>query len=298
MRRLVALLVGVLGCSDDGPPADPYRCMAAGGEGCFELPTDVVEAATPEGVAAAPILDCSPYQIAQSNGPIAFSGVTTDLQDTELIIPGVRVEAFSDLAMTQVLFDKTSDDSGAYSASAVVPSEGFARSTAAGQLPLLFLYGRIDVNLASQTLNVQTATRLQVASLIEAVGDRFLPDKTQLASVAYDCLGNKLVNVIANLAPASGKNGSRLFEPGVRVYYGMEGPLPILARRTELFQTTTKGTLAITNIAPGRHFVQLWGFPTAGDLAKGSVGLKLLDEKEILVPDGDNGILMPLYGRH
>jgi len=200
--------------------------------------------------------------------------------------------------MTAVLFDTVSGTEGMWTASASVPSLAFARTTKAGQLPLQFLYGRVDINDATHDMfNFSSATKSQVASLIELVGDRFLPGKSQLASAAVDCLDNKLVNVIGNVAPASGKNGSRLFEPGVRVYYGIAGPLPILGRRTELIQTTTSGTIAFTNLAPGKHYVQLWGFPTTDDLAKGTVGLKLLDEKEILVPDGDGGILMPLNGR-
>lgn len=298
MRRWVALIASVLGCDDGGPTADPYRCTSAGGEGCFELPTDVVTAATPDGLPVTPVLDCSPYVVEQSVGPLMFSGLTVDLQDQEMALSDVRIEAYSDLALTNTLFDTTSDAGGAWSTNAVVTSEGFARTTSPGSLPLLFLYGRIDINdPVHDMLNVQTATKAQVSSYIERVGDRFLPGKSQIAAVTEDCLGNSLVNLIANVAPATGRNGSRLFEPGVRVYYGLAGTVPVLGRRTELIQTTTAGLIGITNVSPGRHFVQLWGFPTAASLAQGSMGLKLFDEKEILVPDGDGGILMVLHGR-
>jgi hypothetical protein len=298
MRWVAALALSLWGCDDNGPLADPYRCIAAGGEGCFELPTDVIGAATPEGVPTMPVLDCGPYVIEQSAGSLMFSGLTVDLLDMEQALGTVRIEAFADLAFGTKLFDTTSDDVGAWSASASVPSEAFARTTAPGALPLLFLYGRIDINdPVHDMFDFQTATREQVESVVELVGDRFLPGKTQVAVLTEDCVGNRLVNVIANIAPASGRNGTRLFEPGVRVYYGIEGAIPILARRTELSQTSTSGSLALTNVAPGKHYVQLWGFPTAAAIPQGHIGLELLDEKEIQVPDGDNGILMPLHGR-
>ncbi len=298
MRATTVLLLGVIGCSDDGPVADPYRCVAAGGEGCFELPTDVIAAADADGVTVLPVLDCGPYEVVTSGGPLMFTGHTVDLQNEETFIPDVRIEAFADMQLTSKLFDVTSDADGAYTASAAVPNEAFARMTKSGQLPIHVMYGRVDINIAAQEMfNFPTATKLQVASVFELVGDRYLPGKSQLAAAAYDCNNNKLVNAVANIAPASGKNGTRLYEPNVRTYYGIEGAVPILGRRTEIMQTSTSGTIGIANIPPGMHYVQLWGFPDAASIAKGSSGLKLLDEKPLFVSDGEAGYIVPLHGR-
>jgi hypothetical protein len=298
MRVTTLLLMGALGCSDDGPVADPYRCVAAGGEGCFELPTDVVAAADVNGVTVLPVLDCGPYEVVTSASPVTFSGHVVDFLNEETFVPDVRIEAFADMTLTSRLFDVTSDADGAWTASANVPNEAFARTTATGKLPMHFMYGRVDINVAVHDMfNFQTATKTQVASAFELVGDRFLPGKSQLAAAAYDCNGNKLVNAVANIAPASGKNGTRLFEPNVRTYYGIEGTVPLLGRRTEIMQTSTSGLIGIANVPPGMHYVQLWGFPDASSLAKGSIGLKLLDEKPLFVADGEAGYLLPLYGR-
>lgn len=299
MRHPAAILFGValLGC-DDGPAADPYGCISAGGQACFQLPTDVVGAADKDGAAVESILVCDPFEPATSASPITFSGHTVDFSAADTFVPDVRVEAFADLALTSRIIDVTSDAEGAWTATATVPNLSFGRTTAAGQLPLHFMYGRIDINDTVQDMfDVQTATRLQIAASIEVAGDRFLPGRSQVAARALDCNGNRLVNLIGNISPASGKNGSQLYEPGVRTYYGMEGPLPVLARRTELSQTSSAGVLGFTNLGPGHHFVQLWGFPDDASLAKGSIGLVLFDEKELIVSDDEAAFLVELNGR-
>jgi hypothetical protein len=300
MRLSFALLIGVVGCtacSDDGPSADPYRCAAAGGDACFELPTDFVAAANELGAAVLPELGCGVYPIASSAGAITLEGHIVDFDNQLLLIEDVRLEAFGDPVLSQLLFDETSDSNGAWSASAVVPNLVFARTTAAGQLPIHFMYGRIDIGITTQSMvDFVSATKTQVSARFEAVGDRFLPAKSQLIATATDCAGNRLVNVIGNVAPASGKNGTRLFESGVRTYYGKADAGEALGRRTELSQTTSAGTFGVANLSPGKHFVQLWGFPTAAALAMGSLGLELLDEKELLVFDGEAGYMIELNG--
>ena len=295
--RVLLIGVSLAGCTDD-PAADPYACMAAGGEACFQLPTDVVGAADVDGVSIAPIIVCDGYEVVTSPSPIAFSGHVLDFGTTDTYLPDVRIEAFADVGLTSKVLDVTSDAEGAWTATFNAPSLAFGRTTAAGQLPVHFMYGRIDVNDPVQDMfDVQSATRLQIASSIEVAGDRFLPGKSQVAARALDCYGNRLTNVIGNIAPASGKNGSRLFEPGVRSYYGLDGALPVLGRRTEVFQTTKAGILGFANLAPGHHFVQLWGFPDDAALAQGSIGLKLLDEKELIVFDEESAFLVELDGR-
>ena len=62
-----------------------------------------------------------------------------------------------------------------------------------------------------------TATRANIAGVIQSVGDSFLPDKSQVIGTALDCNGNKLVNVVANISPSSAANGARAYEAGVEI---------------------------------------------------------------------------------
>src|SRR5262249_6528888 len=114
---------------------------------------------------------------------------------------------------------------------------------------------------------------------------------------ALDCNGNRLVNVVVNVSQTTGVNGTRLFEAGVKTYYSAEGMDYAFARRTQLMQTTSFGGYAIANLAPGHHYVQIWGYPTEADVAKGSTALVLLGEEEIVVPTTETGFIVPVYGR-
>jgi hypothetical protein len=295
---LVVAITGLLGCTDGEPAASPYKCLAKGGVGCFEIPDDIMYAVDPSGAVVEPSLGCGPYVAIDSAAPVMLSGTTVDVNDAELAIDEVHLEAFSTVELAAPLFDVTSDASGAWSTTvASMPSQVFTRASKPGNLDLYYLYSRIDVGQPTQTIAFHTATRAQVAGVIESVGDQFLPDKTQLSGIAYDCAGNHLASVIANASPVSAKNGSRLYESGVKTYYGPAGDAPMYIRRTELHQTSASGRFAITNLPPQKHYIQLWGFLTEDDRLREEFGLTLVAEVEIYTFNGEAGVVMPVYAR-
>jgi hypothetical protein len=294
---LVATLAAGPGCSDDAPVADPYQCVAAGGSRCFEVPIDVMYAVDATGTIVDPLLDCGPYEVALSSGPLTIGGLTVDNTE-ELAVPDVRMEAYADHRFTAPLFDVTSSETGNWMVTVdQMPSLTFTRVSKADHLDLLYLHQRIDIALPVQDMrNVRTVTRDQIAARIATAGDLFVPGTSQLAGVAHDCAGNRLGSVIANASPVTAKLGSRRFEPGVRVYYELENGAA-LARRPQLHETSGSGGFAITNLPPGPHFIQLWGFPTQADLAIDFDGLRLVAEYEITVFEGESAIVMPLHAR-
>lgn len=298
MRTSFVLAVALVGCADDNQPADPYTCMAAGGAGCFQLPTKPVTATDAFGKPTQLVLDCGAYEVRTSAAPVTFTGTTVNALD-RTAVPLVHVEAFADLAMTSLLAETISDELGAYSLTIpAMPSQVFARTFATGALPLHLLYKRTDVAVTEHAMtDLSTASRANLASSLELVGDQFLAGKSQVTGIALDCNGNRLVNVVANIAPASAAGGSRAFEPGVRTYYTIDRATPALGRRTQLMQTTVAGSFAATNLTSGRHYVQIWGFPAESAIAQGDDGLELIGEAEILVPSTETGIFVELHGR-
>lgn len=296
MRISIAFVAALAGCGDGGPTADPYSCMAAGGASCFELPTNPITAADALGRPAQPALDCGPYEVRTSAVPVTLAGTTRNAFDRRTV-PLVHVEAFADLAMTSFLGEAISDEIGEYSLTiSAMPSQVFLRTTATGALPMRVLYQRTDVAVAQHDrVELVTASRADVASALELVGDTFARGKSQVTGTAYDCNGNRLVNVIANIAPTSAFAGARTFEPGVRIYYAVERTSPALARRTQLAQTSTIGSFTATNVAAGRHYVQLWGFGSESAMASGEDGLELLGEAEILVPETETALLLGVH---
>lgn len=296
MRWTTALLVGVLGCNDDGPAADPYKCLAAGGDACFQMPTDVVYALDAAGAIVEPMLDCEPQQPSSTAGTL--SGLTVDLFDSEQAIGGVELLGFRDVGLTDAVFDAVSAEDGSWTASVVeLPHRAFAVSRRPGGLDVHLLYRELDTAQPATALRLPTATREQVSSLLATAGDQFLPGKTQVLAFATDCAGQPLGNVIANAAPVSARAGSRLFDPGVRIYYRVEGTAPILARRTMQWQTASSGGLAIANLSPGTHYIQLWGFRTANDVLYAADGIELLAEYPIETFEAEAAVVMPVSTR-
>jgi hypothetical protein len=297
MRMWLVLLVGAIGCSNDGPAADPYKCISAGGEACFQLPSDVLYAVTEAGEVVAPVLGCGAPVVEYSASSVMLSGLTID-SSGDLAVPGVRIETFEDRHFTGSVFDVTSDSTGAWSASVTqLPSIGFTKVSKAGNLDVLHVYERFDIATPTQDmLEVASVTRDEIAARIAAVGDLMLAGKSQLAGIAYDCAGNRLGSAIVNASPVSAKLGSKRFELGVRTYYELEGGAS-LARRPQLHETSGSGGFAITNLSPGAHFIQLWGFPTAADLDIDTDGLKLLAEYEIAVFEGESSFVMTAYAQ-
>jgi hypothetical protein len=170
--------------------------------------------------------------------------------------------------------------------------------TKLGELDVQNLYARLDVTQPSQSLNVPTATKAEVADALAAMGDQFIPGHSQIFTTAYDCAGNHLANAIANVSMTSARNGTRLFESGVRAYYSTETDATKYARRTQLHQTSGTSRIVVTNLGPGMHFLQLWGFLTPRDLAFGETALKLVAEYPIVTFEGEAALVMPIYTRN
>jgi hypothetical protein len=297
--RIVIPFVALLGCSNDEPSADPYECIASGGQGCFEMPDDALYAVDGNGNVVPAVLDCDPYPIISSTSPVDLGGATTDLFGSVPTVDGVRVQAFSDVGLIAQVFDVTSDSSGGWNVSlASMPSLAFTRVTKPGNLDVQSLYVRLDVTQSSQSMNVPTATKTEVADTLASTGDRFAAGHSQLFAIAYDCAGNHLASAIVNVSTTSAKNGTRLFEPGVRAYYSTAADASKYARRTQLHQTSGTSGIVVANIQPGMHFVQLWGFLMPRDLAYGESALKLVAEYPIVTFDGEAALVMPLYTRH
>ncbi|NVB83027.1 MAG: hypothetical protein HOV81_31910 [Kofleriaceae bacterium] len=289
--KLALVALALVGCTQGGG-ANPYACMAAGGAGCFELPTAPIAAITnvPD---TTPELDCPPYEVVQSAAPRTLRGSTFY---TVTVEPArdVDVELFADAERTVSLGQTASDESADFQIDvASLPNLVAARTTKDGFLPHVHLYERLDLGLPR--LGLLTATQAQLDERLRSVGDRFLPNRSQLTVLALDCSDTPISGAIVNIAPVSGKHGSRLFVPDVRVYYTGDDAQP--SRRTELTQTETRPEVHVSNVPEGHYFVQLWGFLTEHDMLLGPQALKLLDEVEITITPGEAMYFAPLRAR-
>lgn len=290
---IAGLLGGAAACEDGALEADPYGCMSAGGAACFELPIDTLYAIDDTGAVVDATLGCGPPQVVMSTSPITIGGLTVNLDET-LAVEDVQIEAYADVGLTTPLFETSSGADASWSATVnAMPSTVSIGLGKADRLPMLHLARPIDI-AASVTTDVQlvTPTRDEVAARLASVGDFFTLGSSQLFGTVHDCAGHRLASVLVNAAPVTAKLGSKRFESGVRTYYALDSGA--LARRPQLHETTGNGGFMITNLRPGPHFIQLWGFPTRADLEIDGEGIRLLGETEIMVFEGESGLTLPV----
>lgn len=259
--------------------------MAAGGSRCFDVPSTIVEALDVADNPVTPALDCAPPS-AIPLGDVTIAGHTIDFV-TRAPLPEIGVQIFEDISRSAPSVDTISDPYAELRVTSSLPSIAHWRTHGDGRLPFLQVYLP-----TKDRFDAITTTKADITALVTSVSDRIWPGKSQLIAHIRDCDGNRLLNTIINIAPATGRNGSKLFEDGVRTYYYADSGMP--ARRTQLAQTTRESAAFATNIPPGRHFVQLWGFTTQADVAQGALGLDLLAELEVVMPEGESAMLVPL----
>lgn len=257
--------------------------MASGGNACFELPTTIVEAVDVADNPVSPVFDCAPL-VQQPVSGAMLDGHTVDFA-TRMPMPNIEVQMFEDLALAS----QVTTFSNEYAEVTAAPSVSLMhwRTLGDDRLPTLDLYKPM-----LDGFDAFTTTKADITALVTSVSDKFAPGKSQLVTSIRDCNGSRLMNTIINVAPATGRNGSKLFEAGVRTYYFADTGMP--ARRTQLAQTTRESRALATNLAPGRHLLQLWGFTEQADVLEGSLGLSLLAEVELVLPDGEHAVLVPL----
>src|SRR6478736_6460445 len=172
MRWVFACLV-VAACGTE-PEPNPYACMAAGGDTCFELPTTAVEAIDVADNPVAPDLDCA-HITGTPIGATTVAGHTIDFT-TGAPLRGIAVQIYDDVALTAKSDDTVSDNYGELT---VMPrmSVAYWRTDGDGRLPL--------VEIAKPTadrFDAHTTTKADISALLSSVGDRFLPAKSQLVA--------------------------------------------------------------------------------------------------------------------
>jgi hypothetical protein len=99
------------------------------------------------------------------------------------------------------------------------------------------------------------------------------------AGTVYDCNRMVVQHVAVTVSITS---GSRAFVPGLSVYYGAPGVVPLAVPPDERADTNDNGAFALFRIPDGQHvFVQAWGFLDAAAQAKGEAGLTLIGEQVV-----------------
>jgi hypothetical protein len=292
MRRTLSLglapLFALAACSDDGGSTPTIDAPMVENPG-FVLPTAVTKANQETGGAWMEIGDANwsclntPSADQPSTQAIALSGEVRDFQNntgvgaaTVTAFPGIMLSGNSGMATS----DNVAATRGDFSMTLAQLPAGTTRFgfklEATGSLKTYLLNQYFDPAAATQTRNISIVSESTANALPALVGINRDPAKGVLAGAMRDCDGNEVSNAVATV---SSTQGTVTHLTGARSYYFSEDTgLP--ARNSSEPVISPNGLFVVLELPPqtAPAFIQVWGFPTAADLAMGAAGLKLLAE--------------------
>jgi len=256
----------------------------------FELPTDVLHAnmqgsAGPTDLGPA---DLSCYQTASTDTAttvqVTLMATVKDFQN-QTPVPNAMVTAFQTIDY-QHPFDTQTSDSSTGDVTVTVPVGtvrfGFQMTTTDGKtMPTFLLNQYIDPNMASQNLGKIQSVSTGTAELLPAlIGETRMTGTGVVAGALRDCSMHEISNFVATV---SSSEGTATPIAGAEAYYfqfagGMDLPTHHMGQES----ASGDGLFMVIQLpAAPTAYVQMWGFPTAADLASGQ--LKLVSELQVPV---------------
>lgn len=297
MRRLATLgfapLFALVACSDDGGSTT----IDGGGIDApmlenpgFPVPTAVTKANTFSMGAWSEVGDAdwsclnTPSDDQPSTQAIALTGVIDDFQSgdgvgnaTVTAFPGIMLSANSGMATSS----NVAATRGQYSMNLTMLPSGTTRFgfkvEAAGYLKTYLLNQYLNPANATQNRGISAVSESTANALPAFVGvTRDVADGV-LAGAMRDCQGREVSNAVATV---SSTMGTVAHLTGAETFYFSAGSSSLPVRHTQSPTTNKDGLFVVLGLPPqtAPAFIQVWGFPTAADLAMGAAGLKLLSE--------------------
>lgn len=268
---VVMVLVAACGGDDDAGV-----CEEDGGAACFEMPTAPMVAHSSTGMAA-PNLTCAKPAATPRTAAVTINGLYRQYTSTTPI-PGITIEGFTDLSFASPIFTATSATDGTFSFTipAGAPDLLHVRATGPGIFTSLGLYQRYDGSGMATFYGATQALTDTITTIVRTEQDA---TKGAAAIIVSDCDGNPIEHAIVTISTTS---STAAHVPGIHVFYGAPGALPLPVVRSERMDTNTNGAVAVLNVpTTGALHAQAWGFVSAADVSKGEGGLTLIAEWQI-----------------
>lgn len=298
MRRLATLgfapLFALAACGDDGGST----AIDGGGIDAkvlenpgFPVPTAVTKANEKQGASWVELgdADWSCLNTASADQPstqsIALTGKVRDFQTPSNGVGNGTVTAFPGIMLTANSGTATSSNvaatRGDYAMTLTALPSGQTRFgfkiEATGYLKTYLLNQYLNPANATQNRNIDAVSEATANALPAFVGVTRDSAKGVLAGALRDCAGNEVSNAVATV---SSTQGSITHLVGAETFYFSAASSSLPVRHSSAPTMNKDGLFVVLNLPPqaAPAFIQIWGFPTAADLAMGEAGLKLLSE--------------------
>jgi hypothetical protein len=304
MRQLIGLSVAFSlaacgGSSSNNPDAGPPDGGAPTNSG-FTVPTKAAHAY--ESPSAKVFNDLGLADWSCLGTPSADKALTADLtltgevhdfQTTTTKVPNATVDVFADIDYAHPFKTVTTDNAGAFTVT--IPAGktrvGF-KMKAANYQDTLLLNQYWDGTKATETIEIGDIASGLASALPALVNFDRTPGTGVLAGAMRDCAHHEVANVIATVSstPMTVTHLSGSIQVGTppvatpvvatTFYFNASAGLPARHTGTSArVMTDPDGLFAVFDLPPTEAaYIQVWGFKTDADVAKGEAGLTLLAE--------------------
>jgi hypothetical protein len=218
-------------------------------------------------------------------GAVTLNTKVTDFQSGNAV-PSATVVAFKGQDQAMMFDTKTSDASTA-DVSLTIPAGvkryGF-KMTSDSALPTLLLNQYVDPTkvtngMTTDPSKIQSVSKATAALLPALIGQTRTEGTGVVAGALRDCQGREISGFIAAVSSTS---GTVTPITGAQAYYFSDS-VGLPQHHREAPYAAKDGLFMIIQLPAtlGTGYVQMWGFPTAADLAMGKPGLKLIAELQV-----------------
>ena len=200
-------------------------------------------------------------------------------------VPGAMVKAFHDIDFTAPFDTKMSDTNAMVSVMIPAGTKRYGfQMTSSSSLPTFLLNQYVDPTkvtggVTTDPTKIQTVSMVTAATLNALIGQTRMVGTGVVAGALRDCQHHEMSGFIATVS--STKGSATPIGGGEAYYFDPAVGLPV--RHNQAAFGSADGLFMIIQLpatAP-QGYVQMWGFPTDADVAKGMAGLKLIAELQV-----------------
>jgi hypothetical protein len=206
-------------------------------------------------------------------------------------VPAASVEIFANQNYQQPFGPAVTSDSMANLTQTIpVGTKRFGyRMTSASSLPTFLLNQTVKPDVATQPEGtcdptpcrekIQTVSNATAATLPALIGQTRTMGTGVVAGALRDCQHREISGFIATMSSTSAMANTIMGADSY--YFSSEVGLPVHHKKQAY--ASADGLFMIIEIPSSQPtgYVQMWGFPTAADLAMGKAGLKLIGELQV-----------------
>jgi len=198
-------------------------------------------------------------------------------------VPGASVKAFKDIDYTTPFDTKMSDTNAMVSVTIPAGTKRYGfQMTSSSSLPTFLLNQYVDPTkvtggVTTDPSKIQTVSMVTAATLNALIGQTRMVGTGVVAGALRDCQNHEVSGFIATVSSTKG-TATPL---GEAYYFDPAVGLPV--RHHQASVASADGLFMIIQLPATnpQGYVQMWGFPTEADIAKGMAGLKLIAELQV-----------------